>query len=291
MVAEPLVAGVEIGGTKTVVLLAQGREIVDLARMPTTTPTATLAAAADWLAARSGFAAIGIGSFGPVGLNPARADYGHVTVTPKPGWANTPVVAAFERFGVPIAFDTDVAGAALAEGRWGAARGCATHVYLTIGTGIGAGVVVDGRPVHGLIHPEAGHIRVRRVAGDVFAGTCPFHGDCIEGLAAGPAIAARAGAPADTLAADHPVWDAVAADLAELMMTLILTVSPERIVIGGGVGCGQPHLIPRIRERTAEILAGYLPSLTRTALDALIVPPALGDEAGPLGAVSLAGLA
>lgn len=289
-----VVAGIELGGTKGVAVVARGSTIVERTVVATTTdPSATLTALSDaltaWRGAGHDFAAIGIASFGPVGLDPARADFGHITTTPKPGWAHTDVVGHFAaRFDVPIGFDTDVNGAALAEGWWGAARGCATHVYLTVGTGIGGGVVVAGRPLHGLVHPEVGHVLVRRRAGDDFAGVCPFHGDCIEGLASGPGIAARAGRPADQIAPDDPVWDDVAADLAQLTATLLVVLSPQRIVIGGGVANGRADLIDRVRSATAELVAGYVASLD---VGELIVLPALGADAGPLGTAALAHLA
>lgn len=160
-------------------------------------------------------------------------------------------------------------------------------VYITIGTGIGGGVVVDGRPVHGLVHPEHGHLRVRRRPGDSFPGVCPYHGDCIEGLASGPAIAARAGTAAETLGADHPVWDDVTREIGEFMALLVLTLSPERIVLGGGVGNGQPWLLPRVRSATLAALAGYVSGLDEPAVDRVIVPPGLGDDAGPLGSIAL----
>jgi fructokinase len=262
-------------------------------RFPTTDPASTLSLLSDQLDAwrRNGndFVAIGIGSFGPVGLDRRRDDFGHITTTPKPGWRDVDVRGHFaERFDVPIGFDNDVSGAALAEARWGAATGCSVVVYVTIGTGIGGGVVVNGHPVRGLVHPEHGHVRVRRRPDDPFPGTCPFHGDCVEGLASGPAIAARAGAPADRLGADHPVWDDVARELAELMAVLVLSLSPERIVIGGGVGTGQRWLLPRIRTTLCDLLGGYVVALDRAAADRLIVTPGLGEDAGPLGAIALA---
>jgi fructokinase len=251
-----------------------------------------LPALGDRLAAWRGegreFTAVGIGSFGPVGLDPDRPDFGWITTTPKPGWLNTDVLGYFAgRFDVPVGFDTDVTGAALAEGHWGASQGCDVHVYLTIGTGIGAGIVVAGAPLHGLVHPEVGHLRVRRRIDDDFAGSCPFHGDCIEGLASGPAIGARSGIAGAAIPPDHPVWSDVANELAELMAALILTVSPRRIVVGGGVGLGQPRLLEAIRRATAASLAGYVTGLDVVAMDALIRPAALGDDAGPLGAVAL----
>jgi fructokinase len=289
----PLVAGVELGGTKAVAVLAHGDRIVERSRVPTTDPGSTLAALSAqldrWQQAGHTFRAIGIGSFGPVGLDPRRADYGYVTTTPKPGWGNTDVRGHFaERFDVPIGFDNDVNGAVLAENLWGAAHGCDVAVYLTIGTGIGGGVVVSGRLVHGLVHPEHGHFRVRRRrADDTFPGVCPYHGDCIEGLASGPAIAARAGRRAPELPPEHPVWIDVAGELGEFMALLVLAISPQRILVGGGVGYGQRWLLPRIREATLATLGGYVAALEETAIETLIVPPGLGDDAGPLGAVAL----
>jgi fructokinase len=290
--ASPLVAGVELGGTKAVALLARGSTVIARHRVPTVDPSSTLDELSirldGWRDDGHDFAALGIASFGPVGLDPRRRDFGHVTTTPKAGWQDVDVRGRFAgRFDVPIGFDNDVNGAALAESRWGAAQGCAVVVYITIGTGIGGGVVVDGRPVHGLVHPEHGHLRVRRRADDDFRGVCPYHGDCIEGLASGPAIAARAGVPADAVAPDHPVWADVAAELGELMAMLVLALSPQRIVVGGGVGFGQRWVLPRVQRETVAILAGYVAAVDSESIGEVIVPPALGDDAGPLGAVAL----
>lgn len=290
--ADPLVAGVELGGTKSIAVVARGRTIVGQARWPTTTPDATLAAAGDWLADAvrdAPVAALGLASFGPLGLDPAGPDFGRVVNTPKPGWSGADVRGHFaRRFAVPIGFDTDVAGAALAEGRWGAAQGCAVHVYLTVGTGVGAGIVIDGRAVHGRVHPEVGHVRTRRSPGDDFPGHCPVHGDCLEGLVAGPAIAARVGRSGEAITPDDPVWERVANELAELMNLLILTLSPERIVIGGGIVQNRPRLLPRVRARTSDLIGGYVAGLDARALERMIVAPGLGADAGPLGAVALA---
>lgn len=288
---ETLIAGVELGGTKGVALIARGQEIVAQHRVPTTTPEETLGALSTWLQARyteTPFKALGIASFGPLGLRPERADYGYITQTTKPHWSNADVLGVFQRwFSGPIGFDTDVNGPALAEALWGASQGCTAHVYLTIGTGVGGGLVVNGQPVHGMVHPEMGHVRVRRVAGDRFAGICPFHGDCLEGLVSGPALAARTGIKGEALTPDHPVWSSVAQEIAELLVSLILIASPERIVIGGGVGMGKPFLFPLIRDAVAARLNGYVAGLDRAALHAVIVPPGLGDRAGPLGAIVL----
>lgn len=288
-----LVAGIELGGTKSIALVARGREIVEIRRIPTAEPGSTLDALSAqldaWQGAHGRVEAIGIGSFGPIGLDRDRADYGHITSTPKPGWANVDVVGHFaRRFGVPVGFDTDVAGAALAEYRWGAGQGCDVVLYLTIGTGIGGGVVVHGAPVHGLVHPELGHLRVRRSPGDGFAGVCPFHGDCLEGLAAGPAIAARTGMAGADIDDDHPVWVLVADELAEAMAMLMLTLSPRRILIGGGVFQHRQQLFARVRARTADLLGGYVAGVGAAELGDIIRAPGLGDKAGPLGAVALA---
>lgn len=288
-----LVAGIELGGTKTIALIARGREIIARERFPTETPAQTLGAIGDrieaWRAEHGEPEALGIASFGPVGLDRARADYGHITSTPKPGWRQVDVVGHFAaRFGWPVGFDTDVAGAALAEYRWGAAQGCAVAIYLTIGTGIGGGVIVNGRPVHGLVHPELGHVRVRRAPGDDFAGVCPFHGDCLEGLASGPAIAARAGMNGADVGDDHVLWEQVTGELAEAMAALMLTLSPQRILIGGGVFQHRQALLAKVHARTAALLNGYVAGVGARELADIIMAPGLGEMAGPLGAVALA---
>lgn len=289
MADAPLLAGIELGGTKAVAVIARGATILDLHRVETTAPEPTIAGLESWLdgamASHGPVAAFGIASFGPLGLRPGSADHGCIAVTPKPGWAGTELLGRFrDRFGVPVGLDTDVNAAALAEGRWGAAKGLENYAYITIGTGVGAGIIVNGRPVHGRSHPEFGHVRLRRLPGDRFPGVCNFHGDCLEGLVSGPALAIRAGADPAGLPPDHPVWDDVAADLAEAIAVLVLTVAPERIIIGGGVGLGQSHLLARVAAATEARLAGYLPH----AMAGLLTAPALGDRAGPLGAIALA---
>ena len=290
--SEPVLAGVELGGTKVQVVVGRADTILENVRLPTAAPGETLAAAAAQLAAwapRYRPEALGIASFGPVAIDRRRPDYGRMLATPKPGWAGADIVGALGRgFEGRTALHTDVTAAALAEGRLGAAKGLDDFVYVTVGTGIGMGLVVGGAPVAGLMHPEAGHLRVRRVAGDAFAGTCPFHGDCLEGLAAGPAIAARAGRPADALAADDPAWRFVADALAEAFAGLFLTLASARIVVGGGVGVGQPHLLAAVRAGVVEKLAGYLPFVDAAQIADRVVPAALGAEAGPLGALALA---
>ncbi len=286
-----MIAGIELGGTKSIAVLSRRGTIVERLQVPTTRPEATLAALAARVAAWHAAApldAIGIASFGPLALDPAAPAFGHITVTTKPDWSHTDVRGAFARsLAVPIGFDTDVAGAALAEGQWGAAQGCSDHVYLTIGTGVGAGIVAGGRIVHGAGHPEFGHVRVRRVPGDTFAGACRFHGDCLEGLIAGPALAARTGLAGDAIPGDHPVWANAAAELAEALAMLVLTLAPQRIVIGGGVGAKRPELVSQAVVRTGALLGSYLPGYDAAALTRCIVPAGLGDDAGPLGAVAL----
>ncbi|RVQ68812.1 ROK family protein [Croceicoccus ponticola] len=285
-------AGIELGGTKTIVVLGDGTRIVERREFPTTTPDETMGAAlavlGEWNRAAP-LDAIGIGSFGPLRVDAQAADFGTILATPKRGWSGAQILAPVRRaFACPIGVDTDVNAAALAEHALGAAQGCGNVIYLTIGTGLGGGVLLDGRPVHGAMHPEIGHVRLRRVAGDAFAGVCPFHGDCIEGLIAGPALEARLPAhPADLDPVD-PAWDPVGMDLAELLAQLMLTFSPQRIVIGGGVANRQPHLIARARDALPGLIAGYLGDMDAAALSRMICAPTLGDDAGPVGSLVLA---
>ena len=287
----PLIAGIELGGTKSIAVLARGNIIAKKAQWPTGAPAETLAAMRAQLQAwfaDTPFDAIGIASFGPLDVQPASATFGQILTTPKPGWSGVDVRGAFaEYFDVPIGFDTDVGAAALAEARWGGAIGCQTHVYITIGTGIGAGIVVDGRLVHGLLHPEIGHIRVRRDPSDAFPGVCPFHGDCLEGLASGPAIAARVGASAGDVDSDGSVWSRVGCEVAELTTMLILTLAPERIIFGGGVALGQPALIEAIRMHSIALLGGYIDRYDTASIADIIRASPLGPDAGPLGAIAL----
>jgi fructokinase len=292
-VSVPVFGGVEAGGTKFVCAIGTGPDDVRArAVIPTTAPGETMAAAVEFFASHAGVpvAAIGIASFGPIDLDPRSPTFGCITTTPKRGWSDTDVVGPFRaRLSVPVGFDTDVNGAAVAEHRWGAARGLGTVVYLTVGTGIGGGALVGGRPVHGLVHPEMGHVRVPRdPAVDPFPGACPFHGDCLEGLASGPAMEARWGARSETLAADHPAWDLEARYLALGIVNVIAVLSPERVVLGGGV-MRAAGLLPRIRRHVLDALAGYVraPAIVDD-IDRYIVPAALGDRAGVLGALALA---
>ncbi len=284
----PLIAGVELGGTKCVCILGSGPGAVEAeVRLPTTRPDETLAAIEAVLDGWSGFDAVGVASFGPVSIDARAPDWGRVTVTTKPGWSGAHIGARLaERYGKPVGFHTDVVGAALAEARWGAATGLADMAYVTVGTGVGAGLVAGGRPVDGLTHGEYGHLRPVRLPGDDWVGTCPFHGACVEGLAAGPAIAARAGRPAEEVPHDDPLWDGVAHALAQLAHALVLTGVPRRIVWGGGV-MGGGRLLPRMRAMLKASLGGYLPFPEIVDGDTFLVPAALGGRAGPLGAIVL----
>lgn len=276
--------GIEAGGTKFVVGTGTDDGIV-VARtvIPTTTPAATIGAALDWLRAQGQLDAVGIASFGPVELDRASPDWGHITATPKPGWSHTDLAARVAReLSLPVGFDTDVNGAALGESRFGAARGARSAVYVTVGTGIGGGAVIDGGPVHGLGHPEMGHvIPPRHPLDDERSGICPFHGGCLEGLASGPAIEARWGAGLSALAADHPAHEITAYYLAHLVATMQALLAPERIILGGGV-MKTPGLIDRVRDQARAMSAGYFrPEL-------LISTPGLGDDSGLIGAFVLA---
>ena len=285
----PLVAGIELGGTKCICILARGPDQIEAEeRIPTTRPAETLAAIEAVLDKWQGFAALGIASFGPISIDHASPDYGRITVTTKPGWSGTDVARRLARHTrVPTGFHTDVVGAALAEARWGAGKGLADLAYVTVGTGIGAGMIAGGRPVDGLTHSELGHIRPVRFQHDDWIGNCTFHGACLEGLAAGPAIAARTGIKAEDLPADHPAWDGVAHALGQLCHTLVMTGIPRRIVMGGGVMVGVGHLFPRVRAAMTKSLGGYIPLPEIALTDTYVVPPMLGGQAGPLGAIVL----
>lgn len=288
--AAPLYACIEAGGTKFVAgLVAEPADVRATARFPTTSPDATIAAVLGWFAdavARHGAVrAAGIASFGPLSLDRSAPDWGHITATPKPGWSNTdlagPVAAALR---VPVGFDTDVNGAALAEVRWGAGAGQRIAVYLTIGTGIGGGAVVGGTPLYGLGHPEMGHMRIARHIDDRdFAGVCPFHGDCLEGLASGPAINARWGASLSDLPADHPGHAIIAHYIAQLIVNLQGVMAPGRIMLGGGV-MATPGLLDRVRIAATALGGGYFAGDPAQ----VIVAPGLGERAGLLGALALA---
>lgn len=288
----PLYGGLEAGGTKCVCAVGTGPgQLQALTQFATTTPAETLSQAlAFFTPYRPALRALGVASFGPLDPRPASARFGHITSTPKPGWADTDVVGPLQRaLGIPVAFDTDVNAAVLAEHRWGAAQRLDTCLYLTVGTGIGGGALVHGRRLHGFLHPEMGHIRVpHERQADPFPGLCPYHGDCLEGLASGPALAARWGRPAETLPPEHPAWALEAHYLGLGLVAAICLLAPQRIVIGGGV-MQQPSLWPLVRAQVRDILNNYLSLPTsQNNLEDYVVPPALGAQAGVLGAIVLA---
>jgi fructokinase len=289
-----LFGAIEAGGTKFV--CAMGTKPQDLyarVEFPTTSPEETISRVMAYFGVQTQhepLTAIGIASFGPIDVNPESRQFGHITSTPKAGWQNVDLVSPFRKaFNVPVAFDTDVNVAALGEGRWGAARGLDTFVYVTVGTGIGGGGMVGGRLMHGLLHPEMGHMRlVHDWQADPFPGVCPFHGDCWEGMASGPAIEARWGIKGQDLVQDHQTWQLEAHYMALGVTNLICALSPQRIILGGSV-MKQTALFPLIRRQTLELLGGYI-KVTQLleGIDRYIVPPQHGGNAGVLGAIALA---
>jgi len=289
-VTAALYAGAELGGTKCVLILARGpEEIVAREQIATEQPELTLAAIEQVLGgwqAEHHFAALGIGSFGPLDLDPTSPEFGRMTSTPKPGWAGAPVLARLSQAaGVATSIDTDVNGAALAEMRWGSGRGMEDFAYITVGTGVGVGLIVNGQPTRGFAHCELGHIRVQRLPGDDWVGSCPFHGDCVEGLVSGPALRARTGRDPAELAPDDPAWEAVAWSLAQLCHTIVCAAAPRAIAIGGGVVDSNAHLHARIEEMLEQSLNGYMQLPTGAPY---VRAPELGRNAGPLGAIALA---
>jgi fructokinase len=294
--SNPLLGGIELGGTKCICFIGTAPDdIREQVSVPTgSDPETTLNRIVDqlkvWQSLHGRFAALGIASFGPVDLATQSSTYGFITSTAKPGWRFVDVAGHLTRaFNVPTSFDTDVNGAALAEGRWGAARELADFAYLTVGTGVGVGLVVNGNLVYGFSHPELGHARLARLAGDDWPGACALHRDCVEGLASGTAIAARAGMPAEQVPADSPVWHAVAHALAQLLHTIVLATAPRRIILGGGVTQSRPELLSQVRALLLQSLNGYV-ALEELAgpIGHYIVAPGLGSRAGPLGALALA---
>ena len=286
--------GIESGGTKFVCMIATDvGEVVDEVAFPTRDPDGTIRQAIEYfhtyIDGGGHLTALGIASFGPLELRVDDPWYGHIVTTPKAGWSDTDMVGPFrDAFGIPVGFDTDVNGAALAEGAWGAAQGLDSFVYITIGTGIGGGAVVDGRPLHGLVHPEMGHLALPRVAGDTFPGVCPFHNDCFEGMASGPAISARWGTRGEDMSPEE-LTRATALEASYIALgvrNIAYTLAPQRVIIGGGVA-GLPGLFPAINARLALTLAQY-PGLNEHTSGDFVVPAGLGHRAGPLGAIALA---
>lgn len=290
-----LFGGIEAGGTNFVCMVAEDpQNVLALTEFPTEKPDETINRAIEFFQKQEQetgkLMAIGIGSFGPVDLDPNSPTYGSITSTPKPGWENTSVVERIKNsYQIPIGFDTDVNAAAMGEFRWGAAQGLSDFIYLTIGTGIGGGGMLNGALLHGLLHPEMGHILIPHDFNeDPFPGICPFHDDCLEGLASGPAIEKRWGKSGKDLPEYHPAWSLEAKYIALGLMNLILALSPQKIILGGGV-MNQRQIFPLLREKLLLYLNGYLqvPEITKQ-IDQYIVPPKLGDQAGVLGAIALA---
>ncbi len=290
-----LFGGIEGGGTKFVCAVGTGPDDIRAeTRFPTTTPEETMAQAVKFFKQQEAdfgrLSSIGFACFGPLDPNPESPTFGHILPTPKPNWTNANVVGMLRSaFDIPIAFDTDVNGAALGEWQWGQGQGLNTFIYLTIGTGIGGGAYVEGKLLHGLIHPEMGHILLRRdKVKDPFEGICPFHGDCFEGLASGVAVEKRWQKSGHDLPADHPAWDLEAEYIAQALANYSLTLSPQRIILGGGVG-SLSHLLPKIQQKTKRLINGYIQSpVILEHIETYIVNPGLGNRSGMLGAIALA---
>jgi fructokinase len=294
MASETLYGGIEAGGTKFICALGSGPgQIVSETRIETTTPDDTLQHVVHFFrpaVVEKVINRIGIACFGPLDLDPRSSTYGFITATPKPGWSNTDIVGRLQRdLAVKVVLDTDVDGAALSESVWGAGQGLDPILYLTIGTGIGGGYVKDGQPLKGLLHPEMGHIRIPHdFQLDPFPGACPFHGDCFEGLASGPALQKRFGRPADEISDNDTFWEVEARYIALALQDFIMTISPRRIILGGGI-MQRAFLFKMIQTELGKQLNGYAqhPVLLEH-LDAYVVPPMLGGQAGVLGAIALA---
>lgn len=290
-----LYGGIEGGGTKFICAIGTGpNDIRAETRIPTTTPHETLTLAIEFFKQHEGkigkLSAIAIANFGPLDLRTNSPTYGQVLSTPKPHWSGANILGMLRNaFELPIGFDLDVNGSALGEHLWGAARGLDTFIYLTVGTGIGGGVFTEGKLLHGLLHPEMGHIPLPHDRlHDPFEGACPFHGDCFEGLASGPALEKRWGQRAETLPEDHPAWELEAQYISQALATYTYSISPQRIIIGGGVGSNL-KLLKMVRKKTRLFINGYIPSHTIVdEIDSYILPPALGNRAGVLGALALA---
>ena len=291
-----LFGGIEAGGTKFICIVASGPDnVLAETRCPTTKPEETLKQAVDFFQEQNRklkepLVSIGIACFGPVDLDPSSSTFGFITSTPKPSWSNTDIVGTIkEAMNLPVAMDTDVNGAAVGEWTWGAGKGLDDFIYLTIGTGIGGGGIINGKTLHGLVHPEMGHMRIPHdIQADPYNGACPYHGDCFEGLAAGPSLRARWGQAGETLPMDHPAWQLEANYIALAVQNLVCTLSPKRVILGGGV-MEQPNLLPLVRMKVTEYLNSYVqsPEILKN-IDHYIVAPKLGSQAGVMGAVALA---
>ena len=294
MQEEPLLGAIEAGGTKCIVAVSRADgTIIARERIPTTTPEKTMPRLVGFLreeAASAGgrLTGIGVASFGPLNLDPASSGHGSITTTPKPGWVGCSWPRSLEPLAAPVAVDTDVNAAALGEYRSGAGMGCATVAYTTVGTGIGTGVIHNGVPLAGFSHFESGHIRVPRIQGDAFPGACPWHGDCLEGLASGPALAARLGGPLEEAGNQRVAIELSAGYLAFMAAHLVLLHTPHRLIFGGGV-MKAPGLLAALRRKTERLLGGYVTSpWLDLGLERYIVAPELHDDAGITGAIALA---
>ncbi len=291
--AVELYGGIEAGGTKTICIIgSRPEQIVEQARIATTTPEETFQKIAQFFqpyTSAGKIKAVGIGCFGPLDLNPDSPTYGFIASTPKLRWRNTDVLGTLQRLlKVRAVIDTDVNAAALGEFRWGASRDTDPSLYLTVGTGIGGGYIKDGKPLHGLLHPEMGHIRLPHdLKRDPFPGACPFHDDCFEGLASGPAIEKRFGVRGEAIPDDDHFWEIEADYIAYALVNYMLTLPPQRIVLGGGI-MGRAFLFPIIRSRVLELMNGYVSHPGLQGIGEYIVPPALGSRSGSLGAIALA---
>ncbi|MCM1385872.1 MAG: ROK family protein [Bacillus sp. (in: Bacteria)] len=277
----------EAGGTKMVCAIGnENGEILEQVSIPTVTPEVTIPELLSFFQEKN-IEALGIGCFGPIDLNRSSDTYGYITTTPKTAWQNYNIVGAFQKeLGVPVGFDTDVNGSLLGESTWGIGKGLHSCIYITVGTGIGIGVMADGKLVHGMLHPEGGHILLHRLPEDNYRGFCPFHENCFEGLAAGPAIEGRWGKKAAALADEKQVWEMEAEYIAQALVNYTCILSPQRIILGGGV-MHQQQLFPLIRDRFAQLLNGYLQTEELEDLDSFIVPQSLDDKQGIMGALRL----
>lgn len=284
-----LFGALEAGGTKMVCAVGdENGNILERISLPTLTPAETMPAMIDFFRSK-GIAALGIGCFGPVDLDKTSPTYGYITTTPKLAWTNYPIVSEFQQaLGIPVGFDTDVNAAALGEATWGCTRDVKHSIYITVGTGVGVGVIVDGKPYHGMIHPEGGHILLSRHPGDPMTGSgCPFHENCLEGLAAGPSLEKRWGVKGAELSGRPEVWELEAYYIGQAIVSYIMILSPERIVLGGGVS-HQPCLLPLVRREVERQMAGYIRGKGMEDLDSYIVGISLNDNQGAMGAIKLA---
>ena len=282
------IGAIEAGGTKFVLGIGnENGEILERLSIPTEEPSVTMTKVIEFFKDKN-IEALGVGCFGPIDPNENSETYGYITTTPKLKWANYNIMGELKKhFDIPMGFDTDVNGAVLGEATWGAAKNLNSSVYITVGTGIGAGAMVEGKMVHGLLHPEMGHIMVKRHEKDSYIGKCPYHKDCLEGMASGPAIEERWGKKGHELEEIKEVWEMEAFYLAQAIANFVLILSPEKIIVGGGV-MNQKHLFPMIREEVIKNLAGYINKKEiLEGIDSYIVPPLLGDNAGLCGALAL----